>query len=69
MIPIRDTIPSRNIPVAMWLIVAANSIVFIFELMLPEPVLEVFFYYFGIVPARYSHPEWAVWVGLPFDDY
>ena len=37
--------------------------------MLPEPVLQAFFYYFGIVPARYSHPEWAAWVGLPFDDY
>jgi len=21
------------------------------------------------VPARYSHPEWARWVGLPVDDY
>ncbi len=47
----------------------ANSVVFIFELMLPEPVLQAFFYYFGIVPARYSHPEWAAWVGLPLDDY
>ena len=36
---------------------------------MPEPVLQAFFYYFGIVPARYSHPEWAVWVGLPLDDY
>ena len=36
---------------------------------MPEPVLQAFFYYFGIVPARYSHPEWAAWVGLPVDDY
>src|SRR2546422_3153141 len=69
MIPIRDTIPSKNTPIGTWLIILANSVVFVFELMLPEPVLEGVFYYFGIVPARYSHPEWAAWVGLPLDDY
>ncbi len=69
MFPIKDTIPSRNIPVGTWILIAANVVVFIFELMLPEPVLQAVFYYFGIVPARYSHPEWAAWVGLPIDDY
>ena len=69
VIPIRDTIPSRNTPIGTWILIAANGVVFIFELMLPEPVLQAVFYYFGIVPARYSHPEWAAWVGLPIDDY
>jgi membrane associated rhomboid family serine protease len=69
VIPIRDTIPSRNTPIGTWILITANGLVFIFELMLPEPVLQAFFYYFGIVPARYSHPEWAAWVGLPIDDY
>jgi membrane associated rhomboid family serine protease len=69
MIPIRDTIPAKNKPFGTWILIAANSLVFVFELMLPDPVLEAFFYYFGIVPARYSHPEWAAWVGLPLDDY
>src|ERR1700674_1418912 len=22
-----------------------------------------------MVPARYTHPSWAAWVGLPIDDY
>jgi len=69
VIPIRDTIPAKNTPVGTWSLILANSIVFIFELMMPEPVLQAFFYYFGIVPARYTHPEWAMWVGLPVDDY
>jgi membrane associated rhomboid family serine protease len=69
MFPIRDTIPSKNTPFGTWILIAANVVVFIFELMLPEPMLQAFFYYFGIVPARYSHPEWAAWVGLPLDDY
>ena len=69
MIPIRDTIPSKSTPVCTWSLILINGAVFIFELMMPEPVLQAFFYYFGIVPARYTHPEWAAWVGLPLDDY
>ncbi len=69
MIPIRDTIPSKNTPFGTWIIIAVNGVVFFFELMMPEPVLQASFYYFGIVPARYSHPEWAAQLGLPLDDY
>jgi membrane associated rhomboid family serine protease len=69
MFPIRDTVPRRNTPIATWLLILVNCLVFFFELTLPQPVLEQFFYLFGIVPARYTHPDWAVWMGLPFDDY
>ncbi len=69
MIPIRDTIPAKTIPIGTWILIAVNTLVFILELALPEPAREVLFYYFGIVPARYSHPEWAAMVGLPLDDY
>ena len=69
MLPVRDNIPSRNPPIATWLLILANGVVFLFELTMPEQTLQRFFYYFGIVPARYSHPEWAVWAGLPVDDY
>ncbi len=69
MIPVRDTIPSRNPPIVTSLIIAANVIVFIFELMLPEHRLQEFFYLFGIVPKRFTHPQWAQFVGFPIDDY
>ncbi len=46
-----------------------NGVIFFFELTMPEPVLQEFFCYFGIVPTRYTHPEWAVQLGLPLDDY
>jgi membrane associated rhomboid family serine protease len=39
------------------------------ELTLPQGALEQFFYLFGIVPARFVHPEWASLVGFPLDDY
>ena len=69
MLPIGDTIPGRNPPIAVWLLILANSLVFFVELAMPPPVREEFFYLFGMVPARYSHPEWARSIGFPIDDY
>jgi membrane associated rhomboid family serine protease len=69
MFPIRDTIPSRNPPIMTWLIILANTLVFLVELSMSEYALKHFFYLFGLVPARYTHPEWAPLLGLPVDDY
>jgi len=69
VLPIRDTIPGRNPPIATWVLIFVNSVVFLFELTMPEQGLEQFLYLFGLVPARYTHPGWALWVGLPIDDY
>ena len=57
MIPIRDTIPHRRAPVMTWAIIAVNVAIFLYELTLPPQDLERLVYMFGIVPARYSHPE------------
>jgi membrane associated rhomboid family serine protease len=67
MFPIRDTIPTRNPPIATLLLILVNAVVFLFELTIDAP--DQFFYLFGVVPARYTHPEWTLWVGLPLDDY
>jgi membrane associated rhomboid family serine protease len=69
MIPIQDTVPSRNPPLAVYALIALNLLVFALELSLPNEGLDRLFYLLGIVPARYSHPEWAVRVGFPVDDY
>jgi membrane associated rhomboid family serine protease len=69
LIPVRDTIPHRHTPVVTWALIAVNVIVFLYELSLDPQDLERLFYLFGIVPARYSHPEWAQQIGLPMDDY
>ena len=44
MLPIGDTIPGRNPPIAVWLLILANSLVFLVELAMPPPVREQFFY-------------------------
>ena len=69
MLPIRDSIPSRTVPVVTKALVLINVFVFLYELSLPEPLLEQAFYLFGIVPARYAHPDWAEEVGFPLHDY
>lgn len=65
MFPIRDTIPRRNPPIATWLLILTNNFIFLYELELPHPALEQFFYLFGLVSARFTHPIWASWVGFP----
>ena len=69
MIPIRDTVPCRGTPVVTWTLIAVNVAVFFYELTLAPEELERLFYLFGVVPARYSDPQWARWVGFPVDDY
>jgi membrane associated rhomboid family serine protease len=66
MIPVRDTIPSRTTPVVTWSLLAVNTIVFFYELGLEPETLRQVFFLFGVVPARFTHPEW---VGLPVDEY
>lgn len=67
MLPVADSIPSRTPPVATQMLIVVNVLVFGLLLALPPQQLERAFYLFGIVPARYTHPEWAQWVGLPVD--
>jgi membrane associated rhomboid family serine protease len=69
MIPIQDTIRSRNPPLAVYALIGLNVLVFAFELTLPHGDLDQLFYILGIVPARYTHPQWAEQVGFPIDNY
>ncbi len=63
MFPIRDTIPSRHLPVVTWTLLVANVLVFLWQLTLPETGQRQLFYLFGIVPARFLHPAWAERIG------
>jgi membrane associated rhomboid family serine protease len=53
MIPIRDTIRSKNYPVVNITIIILNVLLFIIELSQGEG-LNRFIYTYGLVPARYS---------------
>ena len=53
MIPIRDTIPSRNYPLINLLFIAVNIFFYLVEMSQGE-ALNRFIYTYGLVPARYS---------------
>ena len=69
MFPIKDSVPSRSVPVVTRTLILINVLVFFFELMLPPESLEQLVYLFGLVPARFSHPDWAAAIGFPIDNY
>jgi membrane associated rhomboid family serine protease len=54
MIPIRDEIPTRETPVINYLLIAANILVFLWMLFLPESGLATFLYEFAMVPAHFA---------------
>lgn len=56
MIPLRDTVQSRNYPVVNMSIIGANVLVYLIELA-QGPHLQAFFVTYGLVPARYSVPQ------------
>lgn len=69
MIPVRDTIPSRNPPLAVYALIALNALAFAFEPTVPRAELIRLFYLLGAVPARYADPACAEWAGFPAGDY
>ena len=56
MIPVRDTIPSKNYPVVNNTIIGINVVVYLVQIAL-VPDLNRFTYIYGLVPARYSIPQ------------
>lgn len=65
MIPLRDNVPRMYPAYATWLIIGLNAGAFLFEVFLPDDLLDDFVRLFGVVPARYLDPLWATWIGYP----
>ena len=58
MIPIRDTIPSRRVPVVNNTIIGINVVFFLVQLA-QGAAQDHFVYLYGLVPARYTVPHVA----------
>lgn len=65
MIPLRDNIPSVRRPWAVYAIILANALAFLFTLALPLREAESLLHVLGVVPARFSEPAWAAAAGYP----
>jgi hypothetical protein len=53
MIPIRDTLPSKNFPIVNTILIGVNIVVFLIQGSQGEEINK-FIYIYGLVPARYS---------------
>jgi len=60
MIPIRDTVQSKNYPVVNNIIIAANVMLYLIQLTQGDR-LNQFIITYGLVPARYSVPQIAAY--------
>lgn len=69
MIPIRDSIPCNTTPYVTRAIMAICIAVFLWMLLMPDQMIQRFIYLYGMVPIRYSNPDWAYSFGLPPDYY
>ncbi len=70
MIPLRDTIPSKTIPIVNYMIIGINVLIFIYELALGAQ-LDRFLYKYGLVPiyfiAAFKVEEISLWSAIiPF---
>jgi len=54
MIPLRDVIPSRTVPVITVTIIGLNVLAWFYELALPRDVLPAFLQVYGVVPADFA---------------
>jgi membrane associated rhomboid family serine protease len=63
MIPIRDTLASRNVPVVNTSLIVINILVFLFEKAQGQD-LDRFIYFYGLVPARYFVPQISAYFSL-----
>jgi len=53
MIPLRDVIPSRTTPYVTFVLIALNTLVFLYQFAIGDAI-EEFILYFGLIPAAFS---------------
>jgi membrane associated rhomboid family serine protease len=64
MIPIRDTTPSKNVPVVNNLLIGINVVVFAFQMLQGSDFgFQRLVYEYGLIPARFTAPELTGRVG------
>lgn len=56
MLPLRDTVPARRLPAAVWALVFVNAAIFLHETRLSPPELEAFLFQYGVIPADLTSP-------------
>lgn len=53
MIPLKDDVPSRRYPIVNTILLISNILVFLWEISLPQRVLENIIFKYGVIPYRF----------------
>jgi membrane associated rhomboid family serine protease len=64
MFPILNTAPSRSPPIVTWALIAANTLVFLYESRLSPDELAAFIRRFALIPALYFTPNFDLGYAL-----
>lgn len=68
MFPLRDNVARTHEPIVVFIIIAANVAVFLFQLSLGPRELDAFLLRHALIPLRYFSSAWAAKAGLPQSD-
>jgi membrane associated rhomboid family serine protease len=66
VIPLRDLNPTRTTPVLTWLLIAVNTSVFLYQIMLPQAEADLFVRRYGLIPALLTEGEYIGSYVTPF---
>jgi len=64
MLPLRDNIPSRSLPLVNWVLIALNVLVFIYQTGLKPFALNNLINAYGVIPAQLSLAHPSTWIPL-----
>ncbi len=64
MLPLRDNIPSRTVPLVNWGLIGLNTLVFIYQTGLKPFALHNFVNVYGMVPAKLNPAHPSTWIPL-----
>ena len=64
MLPLRDNIPSRSLPLVNWALIALNVLVFIYQTGLKPLALNNLINTYGVIPAQLSLAHPSTWIPL-----
>ena len=62
MFPLYDTVRSRKFPLVNLLLIAANTLAFLYELQMSSGVLQKFIFTWGLIPARFLSDPAKFWL-------
>lgn len=64
MLPLRDNVPSRTVPLVNWVLIGLNTLVFIYQAGLKPFALNNFITVYGMIPAKLTLVHPSTWIPL-----